>query len=252
MIFKFIKETKPEGDSAFTTTFLQSYRAFTTNAVVISKLIGTYNDEDRTRTLKTNVLYALERFMQEAFKDFDYKAIKSLSEFIEKLKQENYEANKEIITVFETKDKERRHRISELLVPQITFLIPREAVSPSLLVQKIDPLAVARQMTLVDQEMFSHIQRSEFLVLANESDQYNPQKYNVMKFNYRSTQVKEWVISSILLYFSIENRVKAAIHFIQIADELFKMKNFHSLNGIVNAFDVGGLLASLKICVKMT
>ncbi|EKE41529.1 hypothetical protein ENUP19_0331G0016 [Entamoeba nuttalli] len=244
MIYRFVTSYE-----SFREQFFQTYQSFTKSSIVLSKIVSMYlGNNSLQEQVRTQSLIAIKHFVDECFNDLDSKSIVIVKKFINELKNRNEEKNVQALNaVLLRKETELKHFIAESLVPPIDFFIPQEAVSPSMLIQLSDSAEVARQLTLVASKIFNKIGRQEFFNKSWNDESLFPQSVNVIRMLRHSDTVRDWVISSILSFFSTENRVKATIHFIQIGDYLMKLNNFQSLYGIVQALGPNGCISRLQV-----
>ncbi|KAL7715409.1 Ras guanine nucleotide exchange factor [Entamoeba marina] len=235
--------------NSFRETFLQTFPMFTKSSVVLSKLIGMHlGPNSFNQQTKQRALVAINYFINESFKQFDTCSIQTIKSLIDELfKRKEDNSAKSLNNLLQRKLTERNHQISESLVPQIAFFIPQEAISPSMVVQLSDAAEVAQQITLVTSKLFSNIESSEFYNNSWMDEKLIPQAFNIVRLIRHTDSVTDWVISSIIMFFTPENRIKAAIHFILIAENLLKLNNYQTLVGVLRAFKPNSRLSELKI-----
>ncbi|ELP85130.1 guanine nucleotide exchange factor, putative [Entamoeba invadens IP1] len=242
IIYQFVME-----NNTFEKQFFSTFQFYTTPTVVLSKLVGMYFGAiDKQFGPKT--LIAMKHFIDEFYAIFDSRAISVIHQFIEKLKQRNENSNFDAFSAVNLREETKlNHTISENLVPPITFFIPLEATSPSNFVLMSDPSEVARQLTLVISNLYQKIEKQQFFNKAWSNEKLAPQAMDLIRVMRYTEEISDWIVTIILLMFSAENRVKAAIRFIQIADYLNKLNNFQLLYGIIQAFDQKSKIWSLKL-----
>jgi len=97
----------------------------------------------------------------------------------------------------------------------------------------IEPLEVARQISLADHELFRSISLRECLSCKwtkAEKDLIAP---NVVAMIHRFNAISDWVTTTILKELTVKRRVKILERFISIAERLRELQNFNSLLAIV-------------------
>ncbi|RKP21264.1 ras GEF, partial [Rozella allomycis CSF55] len=103
-------------------------------------------------------------------------------------------------------------------------ILPKQMETNFLLA--LDPLELARQLTLIDQNIFNKI-RVKSLIEKHDQDVSNM----IQRFNF----VTQWVITEILSSTSIKERSRCLRHFILTAQKLLNLKNFNCSKAIVTA-----------------
>lgn len=97
-------------------------------------------------------------------------------------------------------------------------------VQPSLLDFKA--LEIAKQMTLLDAELFQKIEIPEVLIFAK--DQCEEKSPNLNKFTEHFNKMSYWVRSKILMLTCAKEREKYVEKFIKIMSHLKKIHNYNS------------------------
>ncbi|KAI9335285.1 ras guanine nucleotide exchange factor domain-containing protein [Obelidium mucronatum] len=100
----------------------------------------------------------------------------------------------------------------------------------------IDPLEIARQLTIMESSVYNKIQPIECLKKA-WSEKTNNQSPNVKNMILLSNQIAGWVIKSILAEVDVKKRVLVLKHFISVADKCRSLNNFCTLNTILGALN---------------
>ncbi|KAJ1548449.1 hypothetical protein HK405_003157 [Cladochytrium tenue] len=96
----------------------------------------------------------------------------------------------------------------------------------------LDPLEIARQLTIIESKMFNRIQPVEFLRKA-WSDKESEVAVNINTMIAMSNQVSGWVTQSILSEKDHQKRKGLIVHFIAIAEKCRTLNNFNTLAGIL-------------------
>ncbi|KAJ1553866.1 hypothetical protein HK405_006677, partial [Cladochytrium tenue] len=96
----------------------------------------------------------------------------------------------------------------------------------------LDPLEIARQLTIIESKVFNRIQPVEFLRKA-WSDKESEVAVNVKTMIAMSNQVSGWVAQSILSEKDHQKRKRLIVHFIAIAEKCRTLNNFNTLMAIL-------------------
>ncbi|KAK9717180.1 hypothetical protein K7432_006399 [Basidiobolus ranarum] len=108
----------------------------------------------------------------------------------------------------------------------------------------IEPLEVARQLTIVDSKLFRAIRPHE-LIGQEFSKKEESQSVNVRMMSKISTQITEWVAHTILQEEDIRKRSSVLKHFIMIAEKCYTLNNFNTLMAIMCGLN-SSMIARLK------
>ncbi|KAJ6251788.1 guanine nucleotide exchange factor [Anaeramoeba flamelloides] len=120
-----------------------------------------------------------------------------------------------------------------------------ESIKPSnlkkLKFEDLSPIEVARQLTLIDEEIFHKISSFEFVNLLwtkepFESETFQKQSPNLNRFLFRFNSLRLFVISTILIKKkSVINRANTIDVWVEIANQLLILNNYNSVYSIVSA-----------------
>ncbi|KZT28888.1 ras GEF [Neolentinus lepideus HHB14362 ss-1] len=108
----------------------------------------------------------------------------------------------------------------------------------------IDPLELARQLTILESKMFMKIKATECLQRSKMSGQHND---SISDFIQTFNRIANWVKDAVLAKEDSRKRAAAVKHFINTADRCRTLHNFSSMAAIVS-----GLNASPIIRLKRT
>lgn len=92
---------------------------------------------------------------------------------------------------------------------------------------------IAKQLTIVDFNIYRAIQPAELLNQAWSKAKYKYRAKNVLALVNRSTCLARWVASVITWQSTLRGRVRAYTKMIQIAEQMKKLNNFNSLMAIL-------------------
>jgi len=98
----------------------------------------------------------------------------------------------------------------------------------------IHPMEIARQMTIIESNIYRAIQPQECLGLAWSKKQAQEKSPNVLKMINRFNVVSNWVCSEILKQETQKQRVDTLNHFIEIAERCKGLNNFNACMEIIS------------------
>jgi len=113
--------------------------------------------------------------------------------------------------------------------------VPRNIFSPTLRLTQVDEEEVARQLTLLDSELYRCIRPAELLNQSWAHPHLQHRSPNLCAFIRRFNSVSTWVISAILRPERARQRARAMTRFIRIAEHCLALNNFHTLMAILGA-----------------
>jgi len=104
----------------------------------------------------------------------------------------------------------------------------------------IEPLELARQLTLIEELTVSRISLNELMMWSKDSNN-NKTSPNVHNYNFWQNKLIDWIRLEILLKFKIKRRVKIIRYIVDLIRHLLELKNFNSV------IHIGTLLTSTPI-----
>ncbi|KAI3636881.1 hypothetical protein MIR68_005148 [Amoeboaphelidium protococcarum] len=104
---------------------------------------------------------------------------------------------------------------------------------------ELDPIEIARQLTLLDSAALSEVQPKELINLAWEKKDKSVMSPNVTKMIRNTNDLTFWVVTLIVTTADIKTRVQIIKYVIQIAQACLELNNFNSLTSIVAALSQG-------------
>jgi len=107
--------------------------------------------------------------------------------------------------------------------------------------EDVTPEVIAREMTLIDWEIFSSIKIEEFFNEAWSKPKLKHKSPNLLKLIGRFNDVSLWFASNILFHERLEKRAKQYTRTIQIAKELYRLNNFNSLMALIAGLNGAGV-----------
>eukprot|EP01105_Mastigella_eilhardi_P009624 TRINITY_DN2264_c0_g1_i2.p1 TRINITY_DN2264_c0_g1~~TRINITY_DN2264_c0_g1_i2.p1 ORF type:complete len:832 (+),score=192.46 TRINITY_DN2264_c0_g1_i2:341-2497(+) len=251
-LFKLIeKVTRPVQSTAnaeFTQEFLLTYRSFSTPHDVLQLLKKRFSMPDNLfvpgimEAIKIRVWYVLREWVHTHFYDFadDEELLGELTSFVETVI-----CVSPVISV--AKSGEQLSALIKAkvkgLTASMTKIAPLNAPKPIVppvgvkleSVTDISSVEFARQITLMEFEVFTKIKPRECFNLAWSKKGCETNSPNVLHFINNFNKVGQWVIASILGSQNVKTRIKVLKTFLQIAKECKEICNFNSMMEIVAA-----------------
>ncbi|KAI8063778.1 ras guanine nucleotide exchange factor domain-containing protein [Gongronella butleri] len=178
-----------------------------------------YNNED-----DTDVLDELERFTTTTIRSTLRFSAEQLERLIAKRRESANDTLKKMVLTLPTS-------------PPLPIL-PRNRKKFRLL--DLDPLEVARQMTIMDFKLYSAIRPVECLNKAWSRD--DDEQSSTIATNIRASieycnQVTSWVSDAILSQHEVKKRVTLIKFWVQVAERCRQLNNFNTCMAILSAFD---------------
>eukprot|EP01111_Echinosteliopsis_oligospora_P014929 TRINITY_DN5748_c1_g1_i1.p1 TRINITY_DN5748_c1_g1~~TRINITY_DN5748_c1_g1_i1.p1 ORF type:complete len:673 (+),score=164.12 TRINITY_DN5748_c1_g1_i1:79-2019(+) len=257
-----VKLLTPENrhDIDFLKTFLLTYQSFTTPAKLLQKLIQRYTMPpelgEGNINIQLRVFNVLKVWVTYHWSDFNEELIQSLKHFIDTLSLRT--DNNHILFVktitstisnkLKTDEDESKKRKKDFDEIPPEPKVPKAIFSPTLKWDDIDDEEIARQLTILDFEMYSSIKASELLNQSWNKPKLKHRSPNVLRTIARFNDMSEWVASSILAVERVRDRARIMAKFIRIAEYLMKpLNNFNTAMAIL-----AGLNASSVHRLKWT
>jgi len=245
-------------DASFTQTFLLTYRSFATSTEVIDALINKRfcikpppqltNPQDlkiwnekKAIPIRLRVFNVLKSWIETYSLDLqgntdDAKALEMIRSFL--TAQANGEHGKlasNVLKVLENRDSGK----SKKLLLNFNKEAPPPILPKNLNYIKfldIDPLEIARQLTIMESKFYSQIQPIECLNKA-WSEKENSPAVNVKAMIEFSNKTTGWVATAILKESDIKRRSNVLKHFILVADKCYSLNNFNTVMSILAGFN---------------
>eukprot|EP01132_Coremiostelium_polycephalum_P000405 gene405-512_t len=226
--------------SRYTKTFLLTYQSFTNPWKLLDKLIQRYmvpedKPSDVRAKIQLRVVSFIQTWVERNFDDFDDALIERLNQFRNNrlLMDDNNDLAIILAEKLAKKTKERKERIRSMntyTFPEL--MIPEGQRSPFALFMVLNESEIARQLTLIEFNIFSRIEPTELLDQSWNKDSLKHKSPNIIELINRANKISYWVASLILWQEDIADRVKVIEKFILIAKYLREINNFNTLIGI--------------------
>jgi son of sevenless-like protein len=257
----------------FKKTFLLTYFSFTTPRDLLAQLVKLYNIkfEEGDSAAQLNSLNFIQEWVKKGFHDFDNFAIAELIQFLSTL---------EVNPI--TRTKMRKPIMKQLLGVQTQHMVTaqKEQYEPSEVPKDFDleametpvmpikkwkqlkkkmnvnpfdypfdilqwsALEIARQMTIIESELFNAVEPKECFGLAWSKENKEDLAPNLVALSNRFQQVTLWIVNTILSERDLKKRQSVLLKWIEIMREAYALKNFASvyqISAALNSAEIGRL-----------
>ncbi|KAL1916088.1 uncharacterized protein VTP21DRAFT_6092 [Calcarisporiella thermophila] len=244
-------------DANFMATFLLTYRSFTTTHELFEMLkarflmsppdglspgeLAVWNERKLT-PVRLRVFNVIKNWLENYYQDEeDARCLPSMREFAVATMHE-YMAlpAAQLVKLIDKRMQSTdgagfRKMISTQNVPPPPPILPKNLRKFKLL--ELDPLEVARQLTLMDSRLYNKIRPVECLDKAWSNGESGDVAPNVRALIEQSNQITGWVAECILMQVEIKKRAAYIKHFVSIAEKCSSLNNFNTCMAIVAALD---------------
>ncbi|KAE8264041.1 hypothetical protein A4X03_0g1235 [Tilletia caries] len=253
--------THQQFDSAFNTTFLMTYRSFTTTREFLDRVIARYRISPpvgltppeheiwvskKQRPIQMRVFNVLKLWLEQNFyegEDEDF--LPHLKEFA-RTEAANAKANDAqmiyapvmaLIRILDRRDGAGEQAVRTLVhaTSAPAPIIPKNAKKVKLL--NMEPLEMARQLTLVESARYRQIKPAECLGKAWTGPDADIKAKGIKSMIALSNDLTGWVMESILAQTDLKTRSAYIKHFILIADRCRALNNFSTMTAIISALN---------------
>ncbi|KAJ6250339.1 ras guanine nucleotide exchange factor i-related [Anaeramoeba flamelloides] len=237
----------------FSKIFLMTYQSFTTPGKLLYKIfqrikipkkindkmenakVGGGNYKEKIQGIKKQTYAFLYDWINHHFSDFNEGLIEELNHFINKSLRKNRDI-KHIQILRKTIDDQqlgkKKHFISSNNIQPPEPSVPKNIFSKTLTLFDINELEIARQISIIDFEIFSKIQPSELLNCAWAKEKLKHRAKNLLQLIDRFNHMSLWVSTLIIKPERVRDRAKVYTKFVKILGHLYQLNNFHSLMSI--------------------
>ncbi|KAG1714351.1 Rap guanine nucleotide exchange factor 1 [Nymphon striatum] len=225
-------------DLIYEEAFLATYRTFISTKELVEKLLYRYNkfinmSEIQQQRAARNAFSLLVRVVDDmSVGETESKVMNSLTNFVSQLLSDGELVLARVLREKMIEKCDARQRAKSYN----TTLLPSMAIStrPSSLLD-FKAKHLAKQMTLMDAELFHRIEIPEVLLWAKEqSEELSP---NLTTFTAHFNKMSYWARSIILEQDEAKEREKYVLKFINIMKHLRLLNNFNSYLAILSALD---------------
>jgi DNA-directed RNA polymerase subunit H (RpoH/RPB5) len=252
-------------DVSFREAFLLTYQSFMTSTELLQKLIERYcmtpvdknvsaevleSLKQKQSPIRARVLHVIRRWIEKYYHDFSNQEFERyLLDFLQNtVAKTGFERQAEPVIALYHKRKSGVDTTTEV---KTSVQKPPDPILPPKMqftgVMDLSPTELARQITLLEQQLFKAIKPYE---LQNQC-WTKPDKYekapNVMNMINHATRISMWVVTEIMKHETVVKRAECCKKFIDLALECQKISNFNAVMEII-----GGLGNAAIIRLKHT
>lgn len=235
-------------DIEYMKTFLLTYQSFTTPAKLLQKLIQRYHvpqksgvpDDEYKKicvVIQLRVVNVIKAWINNHWSDFNDKLLAALKLFIDgtlRIENKNFADILTMALNAKRPEEEEEKKAKKFNEDPPEPKVPKNIFSLYLDLFDVDEEEIARQMTLIDFEIYSSIKLSELLNQSWNKPKLRHRSPNVIRMINRFNEVSHWVATSILRQERIRDRSRTMAKFIRIADYLLKtLNNFNTTMAIL-------------------
>jgi len=171
---------------------------------------------------------------EDALGEEDLFILDKMKEMISGPEVTHLSAAKVLGTLIERTQKgESRTKTAMSLDPQPVPIIPKASKKLKLL--EFDPLEVARQLTMIECQLYMKIRPSECLTRSREQRSENHD--NIAAIIETTNKIAHWVADTVLSKGDSRKRASIVKQFISVADRCRELKNFSSMIAIVSGLN---------------
>ncbi|BGP40628.1 cell division cycle-related protein [Rhodotorula kratochvilovae] len=245
-----IAATSHEGrvDSSYLSAFLMTYRTFCTSHQLLDELIDRYTMHEpeeltgdefkewelkKLRPVRARVTNLLKAWVREYMdnEDLDRELLQRIREFALNTMTEKGQSLQICKSVDERMQGAARRPVGNLAPgPLPPPILPRNLKKFKL--TDIEPLELARQLTIMDGRLFQRITAQECLGKAWPK-QFGGEAANISAMIDMSNAVTRWVTETILAQDDLKKRATIIKHFVALAERCLSLNNFSTLIHII-------------------
>ncbi|KAI9493737.1 ras guanine nucleotide exchange factor domain-containing protein [Zychaea mexicana] len=245
-------------DSKFITTFLLTYRSFCTTPELFDALFKRYTlpppmdltqeelenwQEKKLKLVRLRVFNVLKSWLEHYYnEEEDRPMLPLLYEFNDNIVRESMQFGAEqlIKLIRKRMDTDDAGQIKKMTLNVRASDMPQPILPKNmkrLRFLDIDPLELARQLTIMDSKLYSRIKPVECLDKNWGKGDADNVAANVKASIEYSNQVTAWVTDSILSKDEVKKRAAVVKHWITVAEKCRLLNNYNTCMAILSAFD---------------
>ncbi|KAJ6248620.1 ras guanine nucleotide exchange factor i-related [Anaeramoeba flamelloides] len=232
-------------------TFLMTYQSFTTPAKLFSRLMQRYHvpitqgitEEEykiKKQCIQLRVCNVLKTWLSENFSEFNRKLLDKVINFLDQTVSKSNKPiaetiKKKILRNIELGGQDFKN--SRFMKDPPEPKVPKNIFSPDLSLFDIDEEEIARQLTLLEFNIYQKIRPPELLNLAWSKTKLKYRAPNVIALIHRFNEVSAWVVTTILKHERVRERARIIMSFCKIAEYLRSLNNYNGVMAIVSGFE---------------
>ncbi|KAJ9125105.1 hypothetical protein QFC22_000058 [Naganishia vaughanmartiniae] len=227
-------------DSTFNSTFLMTYRSFATAGEVLALLIKRYQlqplpdltpeqmtdwAERKQKPVKLRVFNVLKTWLDQHYNEtLDADILESIQEFATNIMARDTQVRMPSQQLI--KAVQRRQSDGDILLRRMTTtsaaapppIIPKVGAGKPLQLADINPIELARQMTLMEYELYTRIQPVDCLNKAWSQTDRPEAGANIKAMILTSNRIAGWIAEAILVHPDPKKRASVMKHLVQAAE----------------------------------
>eukprot|EP00762_Andalucia_godoyi_P000953 ANDGO_03792.mRNA.1 Ras guanine nucleotide exchange factor A len=236
-------------DPQFLRAFILTYKSFTTSFALLRRL-STRFSQSSDKQVRLRVCNILKQWMERCPFDFVSTLEKQLTDFITAIvsiaePSAGASLSKALDAVVHGKEKGvlDASQLYAQGAPEPLFPRPGSTVSGDsvLVVEDVDPVEIARQMSLLEQEAYRRIRPEELLNTAWSKPKLRHRAPTVSKMISRFNKISLFVARHIVSAEHLRLRAKRMAFWIRVADCLRTMSNFNSVLAVMSGLQLSAV-----------
>eukprot|EP00002_Diphylleia_rotans_P000841 TRINITY_DN1044_c0_g2_i2.p1 TRINITY_DN1044_c0_g2~~TRINITY_DN1044_c0_g2_i2.p1 ORF type:complete len:942 (+),score=200.02 TRINITY_DN1044_c0_g2_i2:261-2828(+) len=240
-------------DPMFLKACIMTYQSFTTTEKFFSKLMERYHvpqteeypDEESFKkaatSIKLRVCQVIQNWLETHFSDASEDVFRKLNEFIDvTLISDNLKnVSQKLKSTIEKKV--NRALTGAPYVKEDALKYTENSYLPLKIMQDFPIAEIARQLTLIDFEVYSSIQPVEFLNQAWNVAKYKYRAPNLLYYIQRFNTVSKWVASCILWHEDVNSRALMWARMVSLAEQFKELNNFQLLMAVISGLNTSAV-----------
>eukprot|EP01125_Pyxidicula_operculata_P009084 TRINITY_DN3004_c0_g1_i2.p1 TRINITY_DN3004_c0_g1~~TRINITY_DN3004_c0_g1_i2.p1 ORF type:complete len:700 (+),score=202.82 TRINITY_DN3004_c0_g1_i2:824-2923(+) len=263
-----VKYLTSKPDMTFLKTFLTTYKSFSTPFILLKKLLQRYDtpdipepnsttnngssdnpnsnivyvDQATAKSVQVRVVNAIIHWLEMSPQDWNKELVDNLDILLTKMRENESplitKIEKALFDAMEGIEKRVEAKIISSPPPPI---FPKEMMQLEGidLLLAVDKEEIARQITLLDWEIFNKIRPVELLNQAWTNPKLQYRAGNVLAFIHNFNKRANWTAENLVREDKFKKRCKIFSKFVEIASDLLRINNFSSamavMSGLQNA-----------------
>lgn len=248
-------------NASFNAAMMLTFRSFATPQELFHELVRRYGiqppeglsveefqqwTERKQKLVRLRVVNIMKKWLDEYwYEDCTHKSIQTLLEsmlaFADQMKRQNNPGHEIITRLAEAKlrleSPTPRRVVQNSSVPPPPLLLPRNIKKMKIL--DVDPLELARQLTVREFKLFEKITPFECLTRRQRKTKLKNASIentcHIDAFIHNSNHLTNWVSYMILKYVETKKRAQAIKYFVSVAEYCRQCNNFSSMMAIISA-----------------
>ncbi|RPA93539.1 ras GEF [Choiromyces venosus 120613-1] len=252
-------------DSNFISTFLLTYRSFTTASELFNQLVRRFTvqppsalsssefeiwTEKKQKLIRVRVLSILKMWLEqnwmEGLDDNARDLLKKMYQFAKDVMLPQLSGTSQVLSLIETRlrgqEPEMKRLILNMVVQPPPPIMPKHMKKLKFL--DIDVLEFARQLTIIESKSYTKLKAAECLSKgwSKQPSSGGPDPAeNIRAIIMQSNRLTNWVAEMILTQTEVRKRVIVIKHFIAVAEKCRLLNNFSTLTAILAALQTSSI-----------